>query len=59
MYDIVIYLDRKSVVLDGIQLLQTVKPMYHLKEGITLAAPSCPDTPDSFQLELMFIKPSL
>ena len=46
-------------MLDGPQLLQTLQPLYHLKDSVALAAPSCPDAPDSFQHELMICKPSL
>lgn len=48
-YDFLIYLNKKSVVLEGIKLLQTLSPLYNLKESVTLAAPSCPDSPDYFQ----------
>lgn len=58
-FDFIINLNLKSVILNGIELLKIIVPLYFLQESLTLAAPSNPDYPDYFQTELLIIKPCL
>ena len=58
-FEFVVHLNQRSVVLDGLQLLSMLTPLYSLLDYITLAAPSNADYPDLFQLELFIAKPSL
>ena len=47
-FDFVINLNQRSVVLDGLQLLSMLTPLYMLLDNINLAAPSNADYPDMF-----------